>query len=48
MAGRLAELSQLAGSPAAFAESLGVTLAEFLARIENREALLPGRTIQAG
>ena len=48
VAGRLAELGQLAGSPAAFAESLGVTLAEFLARIENREALLPGRTIQAG
>ena len=48
VAGRLAELSALAGSPAAFAESLGLTLAEFLARIENREALLPARATQAG
>jgi hypothetical protein len=48
VAGRLAELAALAGAPAAFAEGLGVTLAEFLARIENREALGPARTVQAG
>jgi hypothetical protein len=48
VAGRLAELAAMAGTPAAFAESLGLTLAEFLARIENREALLPARATQAG
>ena len=34
VAGRLAELAALAGTPAAFTETLGLTLAEFLARIE--------------
>jgi hypothetical protein len=38
VAGRLAELAALAGTPALFQETLGVTLAEFLARIERREA----------
>ena len=39
----------MAGAPAAFGETLGLTLAEFLARIENREALLAApRTTQAG
>ena len=42
VAGRLAELSALAGSPAAFAETLGLTLAEFLARIENRAGAAAG------
>ncbi len=36
VAGRLAELSAQAVAPAAFQESLGVTLAEFLAQIERR------------
>ncbi len=36
VAGRLAELSAQAIAPAAFEESLGVTLAEFLAQIERR------------
>ena len=48
VAGRLAELAAMAGTPAAFRETLGVTLAEFLARIENREALAPARSTQAG
>ena len=49
VAGRLAELAALAGAPAAFGETLGLTLAEFLARIENREALLRRRRVpQAG
>ncbi len=49
VAGRLAELGAMAGAPAAFGETLGLTLAEFLARIENREALLAApRTTQAG
>ena len=47
VAGRLAELSALAAGPAAFQETLGVTLAEFLARIERREAE-PARAPQAG
>jgi len=34
VAGRLAEISAIAGTPAAFQETLGLTLAEFLARIE--------------
>jgi hypothetical protein len=38
VAGRLAELAELAAGPAAFQETLGVTLAEFLARLERREA----------
>ena len=38
VAGRLAELAELAVGPAAFQETLGVTLAEFLARLERREA----------
>jgi hypothetical protein len=38
VAGRLAELAALAAGPAAFQETLGVTLAEFLARLERREA----------
>jgi hypothetical protein len=37
VAGRLAELTELARGPAAFQETLGVTLAEFLARLERRE-----------
>ena len=37
VAGRLAELAAIAGAPAAFQETLGVTLAEFLARLERRE-----------
>jgi hypothetical protein len=36
VAGRLAELSAMAGTPAAFQETLGLTLAEFLARLERR------------
>ena len=48
VAGRLAELSAIAGAPADFRETLGLTLAEFLARLENRAALLPARTTQAG
>ena len=36
VAGRLADLAELAGSPAAFQETLGVTFAEFLARIERQ------------
>ena len=49
VAGRLAELAAIAGAPAAFRETLGLTLAEFLARLENRAALLRGaRTTQAG
>ena len=48
VAGRLAELAALAGAPAAFAESLGLTLAEFLARIESREARAPALGGQAG
>lgn len=36
VAGRLAELSAMAGTPAAFQETLGLTLAEFLAQIEGR------------
>jgi hypothetical protein len=48
VAGRLAELSAIAGAPADFRETLGLTLAEFLARLENREALRPARTTQAG
>ena len=38
VAGRLAELTELAAGPAAFQETLGITLAEFLARLERREA----------
>jgi hypothetical protein len=38
VAGRLAELTELAVGPAAFQETLGITLAEFLARLERREA----------
>jgi hypothetical protein len=38
VAGRLAELVEAAVAPAAFQETLGVTLAEFLARLERREA----------
>jgi hypothetical protein len=38
VAGRLADISDLAGSPAAFQETLGLTLAEFLAEIERRDA----------
>ena len=52
VAGRLAELSAMAGTPAAFESTLGLTLAEFLARIENREARtpeqIPGQAVQAG
>jgi hypothetical protein len=47
VAGRLAELSQLALGPAAFQESLGLTLAEFLARLERRaEETAPSRVPQ--
>jgi len=38
VAGRLAELAALAGAPAAFQATLGLTLAEFLARIEGHAA----------
>ena len=41
VAGRLAELSALAGTPALFQETLGVTLAEFLARLERRAEAAP-------
>lgn len=47
VAERLGELAALAGSPAAFHETLGLTLAEFLARIERREATVPARVPQA-
>jgi hypothetical protein len=44
VAGRLAELAAIAGAPAAFQETLGVTLAEFLAQLERRaEAAAPTR-----
>jgi hypothetical protein len=47
VAGRLAELAALAGAPAAFQETLGLTLAEFLARLERRdEAAAPTRVPQ--
>ena len=36
VAGRLAELAALAGAPSAFQETLGVTLAEVLARLDAR------------
>jgi len=36
VAARLAELAAMAGTPVAFQESLGLTLAEFLARLERR------------
>jgi hypothetical protein len=36
VAGRLAELAAMAGAPGAFQETLGVTLAEFLAQLERR------------
>ena len=44
VAGRLTELAALAGTPALFQETLGVTLAEFLARLERRseEPAAPG------
>jgi hypothetical protein len=48
VAGRLAELSALAGTPSTFRETLGLTLAEFLARLEDRAAPAPARTTQAG
>ena len=43
VAGRLAELAELAGAPAAFQETLGLTLAEFLARLERRAEEAPTR-----
>ncbi len=46
VAGRLAELSAMAGTPAAFQETLGLTLAEFLARIERRAEEGPTRVPQ--
>jgi hypothetical protein len=48
VAGRLAELSALAGTPSAFQETLGLTLAEFLARLEGGAAPAAARTTQAG
>jgi hypothetical protein len=36
VAARLAELAAIAGAPSAFQETLGVTLAEFLAELERR------------
>ena len=36
VAARLAELAEVAGAPSAFQETLGVTLAEFLAELERR------------
>jgi hypothetical protein len=36
VAARLAELAEVAGRPSAFQETLGVTLAEFLAELERR------------
>jgi hypothetical protein len=46
VAGRLAELAALAGAPAAFQETLGLTLAEFLARLERRDEAAPTRVPQ--
>jgi hypothetical protein len=46
VAGRLAELSAMAGTPAAFQETLGLTLAEFLARLERRAEEAPTRVPQ--
>jgi hypothetical protein len=47
VAARLAELSAMAGAPAAFGETLGLTIAEFLARLERRvEEGLPTRVPQ--
>ena len=48
VAGRLAELAAMAGTPAAFQETLGLTLAEFLARLETGAAPAPARGTQAG
>jgi len=48
VAGRLAELATLAGTPAAFTETLGLALAEFLARIETGALASPVRGTQAG
>jgi hypothetical protein len=53
VAGRLAELAAIAGAPAAFQETLGLTLAEFLARLEASSGArgaeaAPARTTQAG
>ena len=45
IAGRLAELAERATAPEAFQESLGVTIAEFLARLERREAEAPARVV---
>ena len=46
VAGRLAELTELARGPAGFQETLGLTLAEFLARLERRAAEAPARVPQ--
>ena len=46
VAGRLAELSAMAGTPAAFQETLGLTLAEFLARLETGAEAAPTRVPQ--
>jgi hypothetical protein len=46
VAGRLAELAEIAGRPAAFQETLGVTLAEFLAELERRAEAAPTRVPQ--
>jgi hypothetical protein len=47
VAERLAELAAIAGHPAAFTETLGLTLAEFLARLEGLAEAAPAR-VQAG
>jgi hypothetical protein len=48
VAGRLAELSRLAAAPSAFQETLGVTLAEVLARLERRAEEAAPRVPQVG
>ena len=42
VAARLAEISDLAATPQAFQETIGLTLAEFLAQIERRDAEAAG------
>ena len=46
VAGRLAELAALAGAPSAFQETVGVTLAEVLARLDAQAEAAPVRVPQ--
>jgi hypothetical protein len=46
VAGRLAELAALAGAHSAFQETVGVTLAEVLARLDAQAEAAPARVPQ--